>query len=616
MLSMTVKSIILHKRSNTEDEYKELLKEKGIDSSIKSHKFSALNELDSREFDIYFHLKRSGDFAYSTLERAVVRVLIEGNDVLKSALTPAFKTGMVDYVAGLDENSNIQDNNEDCRDFNKIIEKNLSPYEILKSKNSEAQAEQVVKYLKQECPEKIDELFKELTNKKDGKTIVKKFLSELENDADLNSKFLEWTNKQLDQFHQKLAEKFVPKIESVTTKDGIEIMVKYHKDSKVEDVKTSVVKTLEDFKNAFCNDVECNIPKKFNVFSFNSEDQYRQYLCDNGKKLGKFFASNNKNGEASIYLYSNKEGSEVDILKQWVIETIMKNNDLDHLPQQIREGMKDWTNKQLNQNIELEKGFISSIQTQEGESASMNQEQSIEGKQDFIDQVMSSSCITDLGIKPECKDKLQDLIKALQECNEKESIKPKEEVVDEPKEEVTDEPKEEITDKPGKSISDIFNNFKKALCHNQEYHGVQRVNISTIDGDEIKELTHLNNFDASDYDKIGYFIASNNNGVVDIKLYVNYEKDSSVLDLGSQTFVNPNCSYVPLDLNTDYEYGSYCAKAAQVMSFLIQRHPDHLSYFFEDLAKSGCTNGDRIMQELDNHYNSELQTWLVNQELI
>ncbi|WP_339047967.1 hypothetical protein [Candidatus Mesenet endosymbiont of Phosphuga atrata] len=724
--------------ANTEGEYKELLNEKEIDNSIKNHKFSALKDYGNKEFDIYFYLNRSGDFAYSTLERAVARVLIEGNDVFKSALPQALKTGMVDYVAGLDENGDVQDNNEDCRDFNKIIGKNLSLYKILSSKNSEAQAEQVIKYLKQENPDKINQLFKDLTNtqnQQDKKTIADNFLNELKNDDEgLNSKFSEWISKQLEQFQQKLAEKFVPEMESVTMKDGTEIVVRYHQDSKMKDVKTSVADTLTNFKDAFCSNGECNIPQKLNIFSFNSETDYSQYLCSNNKKSDKFFVSNDKNGGASIYLYlkgkgDNKESNNIDTLNARVIEAIMKNNDWDHLPQKFREGVQnyildlnddgyknsnlndtknsnlapgyimsefgtegylsgqvvrflmenksddahqllksfnelqvkdktkvekivssfmgkldgyeqgfsDWVKGQLSQvnNARSEEELNPLIQIQERESTSMDQiqEQSTEGKQDFIDQVMNSSCITDLGIKPECKDKLEDLIKALKECNEEsEKVvepnepeeetgekpeeetreKPEEETREKPEEEITKQPEEEITEQPEEgvvkeskeSISDIFNNFRKALCNSQECHGIQKVNISTISGDEFRDLV-----DEPHYNKVGYFIISDDHNIVDIKLYIDHEKDSSALNFGSGTFINPHCnSYVPSDLNIGNEYESNCAKAAQVMSFLIQRHPDHLVYLFEDLAKSGCENGDRIMQELDNYYNSELQT--------
>ncbi|WP_339046191.1 hypothetical protein [Candidatus Mesenet endosymbiont of Agriotes lineatus] len=61
---------------------------------------------------------------------------------------------------------------------------------------------------------------------------------------------------------------------------------------------------------------------------------------------------------------------------------------------------------------------------------------------------------------------------------------------------------------------------------------------------------------------------------------------------------------------------SDCAKAAKVMSFLIQRHPEQLNYLFEDLASSGCRNGDQVMQELDNYYSSELQIWLADQQFM
>ncbi|GHM58475.1 MAG: hypothetical protein sL5_05930 [Candidatus Mesenet longicola] len=720
--------------ANTEGEYKELLSEKGIDSSIKSHKFSALKDHSNGEFDIYFYLNRSGDFAYSTLERAVARVLIEGNDVFKSALSQALKTGMVDYVAGLDEIGNVQDNNEDCRDFNKIIKKNLSPYDILKDKKNEAQAEQVIKYLKQENSEKIDTLFKELTNtqgSQNGEAIIENFLNELKDD-DLNAKFSEWISKQLEQFQQKLAEKFVPKMESKIMADDTEVTVRYHQDSKMKDVDESVADTLKNFKDAFCSDGECNIPQKLNIFSFNSETDYSQYLCGNNKKSDKLFISNDKDGETSIYLYlkgksDSKENNNIDILKARVIEAIMKNNGWDHLPQQIKEGMtsyivnfndadhkynnleqakmfimsrhsimhefnqegrlpeevveflmakksddlhgllksfkgkseaeikkivssfmgkldsyeqefSDWVNGQLKSinNGKLEEELNPLMQIQEEDSTSMDQiqGQSTEGKQDFIDQVMNSSCITDLGIKPECKDKLEDLIKALKECNEESEDKTPpidEETEEKPEggtgekppidEETEEKPEGGTGEKPGEggikepkeSISDIFNNFRKTLCSSQECHGAQKVNIGTISGDEFRDLTK----NESHYNKSGHFVASNNGDTVDIKLYVDYEKDHSVLDLGSGTFINPHCnSYVPSDLNIGHEYESNCAKAAQVMSFLIQRHPDHLIYLFEDLARSGCNNGDQIMQELDNYYNSELQMWLESNPIV
>ncbi|XGA08012.1 MAG: hypothetical protein U0X86_000157 [Wolbachia endosymbiont of Xenopsylla cheopis] len=771
--------------ANTEDEYKKFLNEKEIDSSKKSNKFSALKDHGNKEFDIYFYLNRSKDmdkskdFAYPTLERAVTRVLIEGNDVFKSALPQALKTGMVDYVAGLDEKGNVQDNNEDCRDFNKIIEKHLSPYDILKDKKSEAQAEQVIKYLKQENPDKINQLFKDLTNtqnQQDKKTIADNFLNELKNDNEvLNSKFSEWISKQLEQFHQKLAEKFVPKMESKTMADGTKVTVKHHQDSKMKDVDGSVADTLKNFKDSFCNKGECNIPQKLNIFSFNSKTEYSQYLCGNNKKSDKFFISNDKNGEANVYLYlkgksDNKESNNIDILKARVIEAIMKNNGWDHLPEQIKKGMtgyivnfndanhkhsnleqakmfimsqhsimhefnqegrlpeqvveflmakksddlhgllksfrgkseeeikemvssfmgkldgyeqefSDWVKEQLSQinNVKSEEELNPLIQIQEEDSAAASNanEQSMEGKQDFIDQVMNSSCITDLGIKPECKDKLEDLIRALKECNEESEDKTppttdeetpttgeetpttgeetpttgeetpttgeetpitdeetpttgeetpttgeetpttgeETPITDEEtpttgeETPITDEETpitdEETPKEPKESISDIFNNFRKTLCSSQECHGAQKVNIGTISGDEFKDLTK----NESHYNKSGHFVASNNGDTVDIKLYVNYEKDHSVLDLGSGTFTNPHCnSYVPSDLNIGHE--SNCAKAAQVMSFLIQRHPDYLGYLFEDLAKSGCNNGDQIMQELDNYYNSELQTWL------
>lgn len=208
---------------------------------------------------------------------------------------------------------------------------------------------------------------------------------------------------------------------------------------------------------------------------------------------------------------------------------------------------------------------------------------------------MNSSCITELGVKPECKDKLQNLIKALKECNEESSLVPEEEVIQ----------------KPGESISDIFNNLRKTLCGSQECHGVKKVSVSTIDADELNKL-----YNSHAYDKFGYFLASKSGDVVDIKLYVDHEKDSQALNFGSQTFVNSSCNYVPSDFNMDYEYGPYCAKAAQVMLFLTQRHSDNLAYFFEDLARLGCENGDKIIQELDNYYNSEFQTWLTGQQLI
>lgn len=242
--------------------------------------------------------------------------------MFKSTLTSAFKTGVVDYVAGLDGNHNVQDNNEDCRDFNKIIKKNLSPYGILKSKNSEAQAEQVIKYLKQEFPKKIDALFKKLAEVEDlksGKKVAKESLSELKNDQDLNSKFSEWTNEQLKQFHQKLAEKFIPNMEPMKTEYGTEVVIKHHQNSKVEGIKKSVIETLKNFKDAFCSDGEFNIPKKFSVFSFNNEADCKQYLCGNSKKFGKSFITNDKNGENSIYLYPNKEANSIETLKQWIV---------------------------------------------------------------------------------------------------------------------------------------------------------------------------------------------------------------------------------------------------------------------------------------------------------